>query len=167
MERLMLIVIMIFATGCADFRIHVKDNTVKATPKVVLVGPFDIRNLDYDPYISDEFSDALRLELFSRGFNPVQVRRVAFEQGVDPVSVAKLCADNNGDILIRGVISQRESGFLADRETATLISFTVHDKGGNVIAEGFYHNNRPAGDESFRRSAAEKIINELLSHFKK
>ena len=72
--------------------------------------------------------------------------------------------DNSGDVVIKGVISQRESGFLTDRKTDTIISFTVYGKSGKVLGEGFYHDNESAGEESVRRSAADKFVSELIKN---
>jgi len=164
-RKIIFLILMFSAAGCSDFKFHVKKDAHKIKPAVILIGQFDLRNMNYDPYVSDEFRDALKFEFFRRGYNSVSV----IENGIiftdESDRAAKICAAHSGDILIKGVISQRESGFLADRETDTLISFTVYRKDGIVLGEGFYHDKHPAGEESLRRDAADEFVSELIKNF--
>jgi hypothetical protein len=160
-----LLPLLLQSSGCSRFELHLKKEASATKPAVILIGQFDIRNMNYDPYVADEFSDALRFEFFKRGYNSVTIP-------VDgPILVresdwaVKTCSENFGDILIMGVISQRESGFLSDKETNTLISFKVYRKDGVIIGEGFYHDKKSAGEESLRRDAADKFVTELMKSF--
>ena len=153
--------------GCADFELCVKKELKTIKPRVVLVGPFEIRNMNFDPYASEEFRDALKFEFFRSGYNTICVPKIEQNDNYSSVWAEKICTVYSGDILIRGVISQRETGFLAERENATRISFTVYNRSGEVIGEGFYYDNESAGDESFRRRAAERFVSELISKIEK
>ncbi|PKL18180.1 MAG: hypothetical protein CVV49_07225 [Spirochaetae bacterium HGW-Spirochaetae-5] len=155
------------AVGCADFDLHVKEETRGLKPAVILIGHFEIRNMNYDPYVSEEFRDALKYAFFRRGYNSVSLKNTDLSDLTETECAAKTCADNNGDILVTGVISQRESGFLADRKTNTLITFTIYNKTGTVAGKGFYHVDQSAGDETVRRDAADKFVSELLDTFER
>ncbi len=154
-------------SGCADFNLHVKDEARGSKPSVILIGQFEIRNMNYDPYIAEEFRDAVKFEFFKKGYNSVSLKRSEVPVLNESEWAVKTCADNNGDILITGVISQRDSGFLADRKTDTLITFTIFGKTGIVIGKGFYHIDKSAGEEPVRRDAAKKFVSELLNRLEK
>jgi hypothetical protein len=165
MNFIIIIVSMLLgAAGCADFELYIKKEARGVKPSVIIIGQFDIRNMDYDPYISEEFRDALKFEFFRRGYNSVLIPRGDIVPVKESEWAAKICSTNSGDILIKGVISQRESGFLANREVETLLSFTVYGKDGAVLGEGFYHDNDSAGNESLRRGAADRFVTGLLKN---
>jgi len=154
--------ILISVTGCADFELYVKKEAQGVKPGIIIIGQFDIRNMNYDPYVPEEFKDALKMEFFKRGYNSISIQKCETSVLNEAESAAKLCRDNGGDLFIKGVISQRESGFLADRQVETLISFTIFGRNGSIIGEGFFHDNESAGSESLRRSAAEYFVSTLL-----
>jgi hypothetical protein len=153
--------------GCADFDLHLKDETRGFKPAVILISQFEIRNMNYDPYVAEEFRDALKYSFFRRGYNSVSLKNTDLSGLTESEWAAKTCLDSRGDILITGVISQRESGFLADRKTDTLITFTIYGKTGAVAGKGFYHVDQSAGDETVRRDAADKFVSELLDAFER
>lgn len=154
-------------SGCADFNLHVKDEVQGSKLSLILIGHFEIRNMNYDPYIAEEFRDAVKFEFFKKGYNSVSLKKPDAPVLNELEWAVKTCADNNGDILITGVISQRESGFLADRKTDTLITFTIFGKTGFVIGKGFYHIDKSAGEEPVRRDATKKFVSGLLSRLEK
>ncbi len=160
---MILLGVVLTAGGCADFDFHVRDEARGVKPAVILIGKFDIRNMNYDPFVAEEFRDALKFEFFRSGYKSVSLKNPDAVVTDEAEWAAKICSDNKGDILITGVISERESGFLADRKTDTLITFTVYGKTGTLIGNGFYHVDESAGDESVRRNAADKFASELLS----
>ncbi len=149
-------------TGCADFKLHMKDEARNIKPHTILIGLFESRNMIYDPYAAEEFRDALKFELFRKGYNAILVQKNEPLNGNEIDWAAKICRDNIGEMLIKGVISQRESGFLADRETETIVSFTIYAKNGVVLGEAFYRDNKSAGTDNLRRSAADKFVTELI-----
>lgn len=159
--------LMLLSSGCARFELHVKKEASGTKPSVILIGPFDMRNMNYDPYVADEFRDALKFEFFRRGYNSITVPVSSQTPVKESEWASKTCTDNSGDIIIKGVISQRESGVLADRETDTLISFTIFRKDGFILGEGFYHDKKSAGEESLRRDAADAITAELMKKFER
>jgi hypothetical protein len=163
----MLAAVVYASSGCADFNLHVKDEARGLKPAVILIGQFEIRNMNYDPFVAEEFRDAVKFDFFKKGYNSVSLKKTDTPVLNETEWAAKTCAENNGDILITGVISQRESGFLADRKTDTLITFTIFGRTGAVIGKGFYHVDKSAGDEPVRRDAAEKFASSLLKRLER
>jgi hypothetical protein len=162
-----ILTVILSSAGCADFDLHVKDEARGLKPVVILIGQFEIRNMNYDPYVAEEFKDALKYSFFRNGYNSCLLKNANISDLNETEWAAKTCLDNRGDILVTGVISQRESGFLADRKNDTLITFTIYFKTGAVAGRGFYHVERSAGDENIRRDAADKFVEGLLSAFEK
>lgn len=161
----LLLHLILLSSGCSRFELHIKKEASGAKPAAILIGRFDIRNMNYDPYVAEEFRDALKFEFFKRGYNSVKIPVNGPILVNESEWAVKMCSENSGDILIMGVISQRESGFLADRETNSLISFTVYRKDGVIIGEGFYHDKKSAGEESLRRDAADEFVTQLMKSF--
>lgn len=168
MGRKIIFIIMLFSVyGCTDFELHVRKEARGHKPGKILICPFDIRNTNYDPYISGEFADSLRYELFTRGYTGIVVTNKNNRPEDESAWVIKTCAGFSGDILVRGVISQRETGFFSDRKVSSLISFIVYDKNGAVIGEGFYYDDVPAAEQSVRKGAAGKFVSSLLDYLEK
>jgi len=155
------------SAGCADFEMHVKKEARGIKPAVILIGPFENRNMNYDPYVSEELRDSLKFEFFRKGYNAIPVLKNESVSLSESAWAVKSCSENSGDILIRGVISQRESGFLAEREVETVITFRIYGRSGSVLGEGIYHAGKSAGEQSLRRDAAEKFVSEFLKNLEK
>lgn len=153
---------LIFFIGCAESELYLKKEANGLNPEKILIGDFNVRNMNYDPYVADEFRDALKYAFFIKGYNVVLSSMKDGIAADDLEFAVKTCKENSCDILIKGCISQRESGFLADRETDTLISFKVLRKDGVIIGEGFFYDNMSAGEESLRRTAAEDFVSALV-----
>jgi len=168
-QKIIILVLIVLSavTGCADFDLHIKNEARGVKPAVILIGKFDTRNMNYDPFVAEEFRDAVKFEYFKKGYNCLSLKSLDEVIQNESEWATKVCSDNKGDLLVTGVISQRESGFLADRKTDTLITFTIFNKTGAMTGKGFYHIDESDGDESVRRGAASKFVSELLSSFEK
>lgn len=163
MGRKVIFMLIVFCHfGCADFELHVRKDSGTSGVSVFLLCPFEVRSMNYDPYISDEFIDSLKYELFCRGRDSVVLPKSVTVSGSESAWAAKTCGEYSGDILIKGVISQRETGFFSDRSISTVISFIIYNRKGGIIGEGFYHDDQPAGDNSVKKDAARKLVSSLL-----
>ena len=149
-------------TGCADFDLQVKKGALRARPSTVLIGSFELRSMNYDPYVAQGFREALRFEFFKRGIPAVLTDRQDEEPANDSQKVAGMMGKYSADVFIKGAICQRESGFLADLEVNSSISFVVYGKEGTVIGEGYYYIADRAGNETVKRRAAAKFVSEFL-----
>ncbi len=167
MGREIIAVITLFLiTGCADFDLHIRKETFPVKVSKILIGNFECRNMNYDPYVAEEYRDALKFEFFKKGIDALLLPEHEGSLQNDPDKTSALAAKYSGDILIRGVISERESGFLTDREVRSYVSFFVYSCDGREIGEGYFYTENPAANESIKRSAAEKFTNEFLEYTK-
>jgi hypothetical protein len=163
-RKIIIILITLCIQGCAEFEFHVRKNDGKAKSPVILLCLFEVRNMNYDPYLSAEFTDLLKYELFSRGRDCIVMHKNMSSADNESVWASKICAENSGNILIRGVISRRETGFFPDRKVSSVITFTVYDRNGKIIGEGFYQDDQDTGGNSFMKDAARKFVTSLLEN---
>lgn len=169
MQKLTAVVLtMIFLiTGCADFDACIKKEPLSHGISKVLIGNFEYRNISYEPYIVPSFKEALGFEFFKKGIIAGFVGQQDEVPDNDNQQIAALMKKMSGDILIKGVISQRESGFLTDREISSYVSFVIYNKQGSVIGQGLYKDNKSAGDDSFQKYAAAKISSVIINKLNK
>lgn len=149
-------------TGCADFELQVKKGALRARPSTVIIGSFELRSMNYDPYVAQGFREALRFEFFKRGIPAVLADRQDEEPANDSQKITGMMGKHSADVFIRGVICQRESGFLTDLEVNSSISFVVYGKDGTVLGEGYYYTDDRAGSETVKRRAAARFVSEFL-----
>ncbi len=157
---------IVLLTGCASFDLNIRNNGTAVKITKILIGNFEFRNLSYDPYISAEYREALRYEFFKRGVNTLIIPDAEDSPKGDSISASALAAKYSGDILIRGVITQRESGFLTDREISSSVNMLIYAADGQQIGESFFYTDEPASDEAVKRSAVVKFVTEFLSNTK-
>lgn len=168
MRRLIILqVVFLCLPGCSEFELFLRDDLLKSRPAVVLIGRFESRNMNYDPFISDEFREALRFEFFKRGYNAILVGQRESGTSTGSISIPDIFSATPGDILVSGGINQRETGSLTDRRVSSTVTFVMHVRTGTVIGEGYYFSDKPAGDESFRRACAAEFANYFHDRLKR
>ena len=130
---------LLLLCSCSSFEMHFKKNTSSAPPSLILINNFEIRDLDFDPHIVAEFSEALRFEFFKMGYmSRIIDNKNKNNSAVEPVNIADLCEKFKADLFITGIISRRETGFLTDREVSTKIIFQVFSGRGVLLSEGCF-----------------------------
>ena len=154
---------IMLTTGCAEFDAYVKKDPLSHGIVKVVIGNFEYRSMNYDPYSVPAFRDALRFEFFKKGINADLIRSQDDTSDSDNQCIAAAISRMSGDILIKGVISQREAGFLTDRVISSSISFLIYNKKGDIIGQGVYSDDESAGDDSFKHSAALKISSLVIT----
>lgn len=161
-RKITAVMILLLMTGCGSFEFYIKKNSVIVKIPKILIGDFELRNMIYDPYVAAEYREALKYEFFKRGINICLLpeNEDSFKNDTDKTSA--IAVKYAGDILIRGIICQRESGFLTSRKVNSSITFMVYSGNGKQIGEGFFYIEDPASDESVKRTAAEKFVSEFL-----
>lgn len=158
--------ILILLTGCSSFDLNIRNNGAPIKATKILIGNFEFRNLSYDPYVSAEYREALRYEFFRRGINVLIIPESEDSPKGDSATASAVAGEYSGDILIRGVITQRESGFLSDREIASSVNILVYAADGQQIGESYFYTEEPASDESVKRSAVVKFVTGFISNTK-
>lgn len=159
-----IIALVLLLCSCSSFDMHIKEGATSAPPSLILIQTFDVRDSDFDPHIAAEFSEALRFEFFKMGY----MSRIIDNSGKrgstdDPEYVENLCSKFKGNLLITGVISRRETGFLTDREVSTGIIFQVYSGKGVLLSEGCFHDPDSPDIYAAGRVASQKFTGELSS----
>ena len=156
--RKIIVLFLFFSAGCADMKLCLKDEMKAAAPGKILVSGFCSRDMSYDPFLADEFSEALHFVLFVKGYN---VQLIKQEEGKgsacdSPDDAAALCRDSKAAILISGIISRKEAGSFADRTVYYSATFIIRDVKGKIIGQGVYSDKNIDGP-LFIREAAESF----------
>ena len=159
-----IICVFIFHTGCSSFDMHVKSRKSMAAPTLVLIDIFELRDMNYDPHAAREFSEAIRFELFKKGYSSRIISSRSDDEKRDMPERAKLlCGEHKGEIFITGVISRRETGFLTDRKISTGITFLIYNSSGVLIGEGYFSETDSPDMSAAGRKSARKFTGELIS----
>lgn len=166
MKRL-LVITLIFCTGCADMKFFVKDELKRSKPVRILIGEFISRDMNYDPFLAEQLIETIRFVFFSNNYD-VKV----FEQyGIDKkmsnstADAAALCTSMGADVLVTGVISRKESGSFADRSVYYSVAFVIRDKSGKIMGEAHYSDSN-VDEPVFVSEAAQSFVNEFTKQVK-
>lgn len=155
---------MLLLCSCSSFELHIKEGASIPPPSLILIQNFDVRDSDFDPHIADEFSEALRFEFFKMGYMSRIIDNSEKRGSVDdPEFVEGLCSKFKGSILIAGVISRRETGFLTERKESSGITFQVYSGRGVLLSEGCFNDPDSPDIYAAGRMAAQKFTGELSS----
>ena len=68
MRELTPILLIVLLVSCPRVDVFIKENKIPTKPDKILIGYFEKRNLSFDPFIAKNFRDALRFDLFKRGY---------------------------------------------------------------------------------------------------
>ena len=163
-RKIIIVCILLLITGCAEFDLYIKKGKTPAKVSKVLIGSFEFRNMAYDPYVSNEYREALKFEFFKREVDAVLISENGDSSQELTEKIPGIAAKYKGDIFIRGIITQRETGFLTDREIHSSVNFIIYSSEGKQIGESYYYTVEPAADESVKRAASGKFVKEFLEH---
>jgi len=159
-----IICVFIFCSGCSTFDMHVKNRKAATTPSLILIDTFEVRDMNYDPHAAREFSEAIRFELFKKGYlSRIISSGSGDERREMPERVKLFCGEHKGDIFITGVISRRESGFLTDRKISTGITFLIYSSSGALLGEGYFSEADSPDMSAAGRKAARKFTGEFIA----
>jgi hypothetical protein len=151
-------------SGCSTFDMHVKNRKSMTAPSLVLIDTFELRDMNYDPHAAREFSEAIRFELFRKGYLSRIISPSKEDEKRDmPERARLLCGEYKGDIFVTGVISRRESGFLTDRKISTGITFLIYNSSGVLLGEGYFSEADSPDMSAAGRKGARKFTGELIS----
>lgn len=148
---------MILCAGCAEMQLFVRDELKLPANGNIVIGGFISRDTNYDPFLADRLIESLCFVFFREGYNVRIAGRKTFKGLIDQSDAAALCADAQGDVLIHGAITRKESGPLAHRSVYYEVSFVIRDKSGVIKGEGRYCDS-DAAEQVFIRNAAESFV---------
>ncbi len=156
-----LIVLVLCVAACSDFRLHVKKGNVFGGKKTVIIGPFEVRNINYDPFLESQFRDALNFEFFTRGVHTVLLTNGELET-LSGRSFRRICEEKNADFIITGVISFIEEGYLSERSSSSSVLFKIIRNDGTAAGQGYYRTDKLISSDLVMREAVSEFADAVL-----
>jgi hypothetical protein len=139
-------IMIIFLLSCAKIDVCIKREGLSKKPENILIGYFEKRTLQFDPFIEKNFREALRFDLFKLGYKTellaIPVRRdgkdalKAFPLGSQRIS--EFNHRHSSGLFIEGVISERSYGDAMESEMSTLVLLFLYNGDGIRIGEVRY-----------------------------
>ncbi len=171
--RILFFMFLIF-TSCSTMDLYIKENALLNKPGKILIGYFEKRSIEYEPYIEMNFRDALRFQFFQLGYNSIVVKLDGKDnekndfgkRNLKGEEIKKIINSYSGDIYIQGAISERDVGDIADNKTSTSVIFLIYDKNGEKIGEALYLASETMVDASIQKEISSKFAENLHNQFK-
>jgi len=164
-------ILLFLLLACTHIDIFIQDGTLSAKPKRILIGSFEKRNLEFAPFISKNFRDALVFEFFKRGYradllvitegNNTDISTLKLQKS----QIAELIRKNASDLFIQGVLSERSCGDSIETETSTLITLQLYNRNGDKIGQGRYLSSETLSSAVTMINIASTIVDKLDSRF--
>ncbi|MBN2041118.1 MAG: hypothetical protein JW864_13830 [Spirochaetes bacterium] len=141
--------LFIIALSCASKDIYINKSDIRNVKKI-LIADFEKRFMKYDPYIAENFRDAIRFEFIKLGFKVESLPLIAetsesdndiknsTEKNVTKKTAGKFINDSKSDLIIYGVISEKDYGDAIDTDISTSIVLHLYNKYGKKIGEARY-----------------------------
>ena len=162
-------------SSCSSYEFHKAKNKQITKVSKVLIGYFQSRNLNYDPFVVDNFRDTLRFELFKKGYKAELLHIVRDDDpdlmnektkklktpktDTDKIkSIKYQCKKAKADILLQGVISEKEIGDIISRKRSTSISIQIYDSKGDKVGEAQYITSKTLSSAMRLKGIAAKIV---------
>jgi hypothetical protein len=137
--------VIIFLVSCYSIDICIQKEAISKKPDKILIGHFEKRILEFDPFIEKNFRDALRFDLFKRGYRVDLLSPVTdeSEKGVEAYNlssqrISEYNRRHSSGLFIQGVISERSYGDAMETETSTLVLLLLYNSEGKKIGEARY-----------------------------
>ncbi|MBN1533512.1 MAG: hypothetical protein JXA20_12660 [Spirochaetes bacterium] len=166
MRRLIPAALLIITSfcSCTHFDFTMRQMTLSKRPSKILVGHFERRQVSFNPYLVQNFRDAVTYELFRLGYAAEQYHGNG-DARVPKVLVAdrirEACTSRGADLFIQGAVSEQETGEFTDVTVYTLVTFTVHDGTGAKLGEGYLSGRDRLADVAVMRDVARRFVREL------
>jgi hypothetical protein len=137
--------LIIFLVSCYRIDICIQEEGIPQKPDKILIGYFEKRILDFDPFIEKNFREALRFDLFKHGYR-VELLSPATGESGKGVEMYNLSSQmireynriHTSGFFIQGVISERSYGDAMETETSTLVLLLLYNREGKKIGEARY-----------------------------
>lgn len=155
--------------GCSSYDVYFIDTKIKAKPKQILIGNFEKRNMDFDPFVEKNFKDSLRFELIKNHYS-ASITAPDKEQKSNNIfgpAISQLLSENNSDIYIQGIISVNSYGDALSNKTSTLVTVSFYDTNGVLIGETRYYTGKSLSNSKEIKNISMKIVQEFDSSIKK
>jgi hypothetical protein len=151
-----------FLSSCSHVEMQFKPNeSMTQRPKKILIGLFENRMSEYNPFIIKNFRDVLKFEFLKQGYDAElisasdlknadnftcaentiekeQLKDKANSNAANQEAIKRCCVKYASDIFIKGSVSILEAGELTDSKASTFISVMIYNKTGDKIGEAHY-----------------------------
>ncbi len=166
--------LIIFLVSCSRIDLCIQHGSIPKKPDRILIGYFEKRILEFDPFIEKNFRDALRFDLFKRGYRVELLSPVidGSKKGIGPYNLSsQMISEYNrrhsSDLFIQGIISERSYGDAMETETSTLVLLLMYNSEGIRIGEARYiTSNTLASAETILRVSS-SLVGRLDSELSK
>ncbi len=124
--------------SCSTVDIAVRPVAKGCNPKTVLLGPFENRVMDFNPFTGKNFRDCLAHEFFARGYSvvpgpPPEAKMDASNALPSENDIRELCLRHSADLYIRGSIFEARYGDAVEDRTSTAVTVDLFGKNGAMI----------------------------------
>ncbi len=152
--------------SCAHFDFTARDMNMAARPSKIVIGNFDRRQVSFNPYLVQNFRDAVGYELFRLGYTVDQYRDTGADAKrgpaiLGPERVREACRARGADLFIQGAVSEQETGEFTDIDVHTLVTFSVHDRDGAKIGEAYLSGSDRLADVEVMRAVSKRFVRAL------
>jgi hypothetical protein len=138
--------LIIFLVSCSRIDLCIHQGGISKKPDKILIGYFEKRILEFDPYIEKNFRDALRFDLFKRGYRTELLSLPVTDKSEKGISAYNLSSQkisefnlrHSSDLFIQGIISERSYGDAIETKTSTLVLLFLYNSEGKRIGEARY-----------------------------
>ena len=189
-----LLAIMIQLLSCSSFEIQFRPQMMKSRPKKILIGTFENRTPQYNPFIVKDFRDSLRFEFFKLGYDAelsamegskitgsdtCEGKKVVSSNTkepqnseTNPIAASKnaiqLCCEKySSDLLITGSISILETDELTDSKASTLILASIYNNSGELVGEAHYIGSDQMEDAKSIKNISKRFADNIHSKLRK
>ena len=146
MTKGLLPLVIIFLVSCPRIDLCIQKESISKKPNTILIGYFEQRTLGYEPFIEKNFRDALRFDLFKRGYRTELLSMPVTGESARGIEVYHLNSRMIGeysrrhasDLFIQGVISERSYGDAIETRRSTLVLLLLYNSEGRRIGEVRY-----------------------------
>ena len=146
MTKVLFPLAVIFLVSCYKIDICIQKGSISKKPDKILIGFFEKRILEFDPFIEKNFREALRFDLFKRGYRVELLSLPVTDKSEKGISAYNLSSQriseynsrHSSDLFIQGVISERSYGDAMETETSTLVLLLLYNREGKRIGETRY-----------------------------
>jgi len=164
--RILLIAVCLISS-CTTVDITVRPEAKGSNPKTVLLGHFENRILDFNPFVVRNFKDDLACEFFTRGYAvrllppPEQGNEGTVNPQTDGNAIQELCRTQVADLFIRGTIFEARYGDAVEDSTSTAIALHLYNKSGAMIGTARCVSSDTLTNAGTVRGLAAKLVRDI------
>ncbi len=164
MKQIISLILAVCIASCAHVDIAVREEARRSAPRSVLIGHFENRVMDYNPFIVGNFRDFLACEFFARGYT---VRHLPPPDSgkdqppgllVDGAAVQELALKQDADLVIQGTVFEARYGDAVEDRISTAITLKLYNKTGGLVGTARFIARDTLADAGAVRALSAKMV---------